>query len=103
MRQLEEEIFVFDSLYHTVSSCMKRQIAALLETKHNVITLKHMDVQMQSGTYDCGLFAIAFATARVHGEHMQRRGEVASTSRKKKHYEADIDMKKWLGRNVKML
>ena len=65
MRQLEEEIFVFDSLYHTVSSCMKRQIAALLETKHNVITLKHM------------LFAIAFATARVHGEHIQRRGEVA--------------------------
>ena len=56
---------------------MKRQIAALLETKHNVITLKHMDVQMQSGTYDCGLFAIAFATARVHGEHIQRRGEVA--------------------------
>ena len=28
-----------------------------------------MNVQMQSGTYDCGLFAIAFATALVHGEH----------------------------------
>ena len=28
-----------------------------------------MDVQMQSGTYDCGLFAIAFATALVGGEH----------------------------------
>ena len=48
---------------------MKRQIAALLATKHSVITLKHMDVQIQSGTYDCGLFAIAFAMALVHGEH----------------------------------
>ena len=46
------QIFVFDSLYPSVSSCVKRQIAALLATKHNVITLKHMDVQMQSGTYD---------------------------------------------------
>ena len=52
-----------------ISSCVKRQIAALLATKHKIITLKHMDVQMQSGTYDCGLFAIAFATALVHNEH----------------------------------
>ena len=36
------------------------KIAALLVTKH-VITLKHMDIQMQSGTYDCGLFAIVLA------------------------------------------
>ena len=48
---------------------MKRQIAALLATDHDEITLRHMNVQMQSGTYDCGLFAIAFATALVHGEH----------------------------------
>ena len=26
-----------------------------------------MDVQMQSGTYDCGLFAVAFATALAFG------------------------------------
>ena len=32
-------------------------------------TLKHMDVQMRSGTYDCGLFAITFATTLVHAEH----------------------------------
>ena len=65
----EAEVFVYDSLYPSVSSCVKRQIAALLATKHKIITLKHMDVQMQSGTYDCGLFAIAFATALVHNEH----------------------------------
>ena len=48
---------------------MKRQIAALLATDHDEITLRHMNVQMQSGTYYCGLFAIAFATALIHGEH----------------------------------
>ena len=65
----EAEVFVYNSLYPSVSSCMKRQIAALLATKHKIITLKHMDVQMQSGTYDCGLFAITFATTLVHNEH----------------------------------
>ena len=58
----EAEIFVFVSLYPSASSCVKRQIAALLATKLNVITLKHIDVQIQSGTYDCGLFVITFAT-----------------------------------------
>ena len=53
----------------SVSSCVKRQITALLATKHSIITLKHMDIQMQSGTYNCGPFAIAFATALVQGEH----------------------------------
>ena len=37
-------------------------------TQHPVITLKFVDVQMQSGTYDCGLFAIAHATALALGE-----------------------------------
>ena len=53
----------------SVSSCVKRQITALLATKHSIITLKHMDIQMQSGTYNCGPSAIAFATALVQGEH----------------------------------
>ena len=65
----EAELLVYDSLYPSISSSVKRQIAALLATDHDEITLRHMNVQMQSGTYDCGLFGIAFATAPVHGEH----------------------------------
>ena len=65
----EAELLVYDSLYPSISSSVKRQIAALLATDHDEITLRHMNVQMQSSTYDCGLFAIAFATAPVHGEH----------------------------------
>ena len=63
------EVLVYDSLYPCASSDIKRQIAALLATSASTITLKYIDVQMQSGTYDCGLFAIAFATALVLGQN----------------------------------
>ena len=60
-----------DNNWHKVScvrqlvcTLAKAQIASLLATQHPVITFKFVDLQMQSGTYDCGLFAIAHATAR---------------------------------------
>ena len=55
----------------TISCCSalcKAQIAALLATKQPAVELKFMDVQMQAGGYDCGLFTIAFATAIVFGK-----------------------------------
>ena len=59
---------VFDSLYTTASTTLKKQIATFLTTMKPSITLHFMDVQMQSGGSDCGLFAIAFATALVDGK-----------------------------------
>jgi len=41
---------------------VKHQIAALLATRSKTIKLSFVDVQKQSGGYDCGLFALAFAT-----------------------------------------
>ena len=61
---------VFDSMYCFCSDHSKVQISSiLLATKQPVIRLKYMDVQMQSGQADCGLFAIAFVTALSHGLH----------------------------------
>ena len=40
---------------------------ALLASPSSHITLKFVDVQMQLGIYDCGLFAVAFATTLVYG------------------------------------
>ena len=37
-------------------------------TQKSDTQLQYVDVQMQSGANDCGLFAIAFATALCHGE-----------------------------------
>ena len=46
---------------------VQSHLAALLATKEKEIKLKFVDVQKQSGGYDCGLFAIAFATSLVYG------------------------------------
>lgn len=62
------EVQVFDSLYTTCPSECKAQIAAMLATEHSSLKLKHMNAQMQAGQDDCGLFAIAFATAVVYGK-----------------------------------
>ena len=49
------------------SSALKHQIAALLATKEKKFSVHFMDVQMQAGGDDCGVFAIAFATALCCG------------------------------------
>ena len=46
---------------------VKNQIAAILSSKAEKITVKMMNVQMQSGGCYCGLFAIAYATALANG------------------------------------
>ena len=61
------EVQVFDSLYSSSSTSVKTQVAALLATDRPSISMSFMDVQMQSGSSDCGIFAIAFATALVFG------------------------------------
>ena len=48
---------------------LKNQIAALLCTTEDAIQVKYMDTQMQSGSNDCGIFVIAFASALANGEH----------------------------------
>ena len=39
-----------------------------MATEKPELILKFMDVPVQSGTYDCRLFAIAFATALAQGK-----------------------------------
>lgn len=62
------EVHVFDSLYPSTGSSVKMQISCLLHTEQPHIKLLIKDVQMQSGTADCGMFAIAFATALIYGK-----------------------------------
>ena len=63
----KDEVFVFDSMYASLLTKVKHQIPALLATRSKTIKLSFVDVQKQSGEYDCGLFALAFATALVNG------------------------------------
>jgi len=59
---------VYDSLYSSTSASMKQQIAALFSTSKESIELRFIDVQKQSGTNDCGLYAIAYVTALCFGK-----------------------------------
>ena len=54
-------MYVYDSMCPFVGTYTKKQVASILCTKE-AIKLKIMDVQMQAGGCDCGLFAVAFAT-----------------------------------------
>ena len=57
---------VYDSLYGRVSKNIQNQVCALLRTQLNSITLQMMQAQVQTRGSDCGLFAIATATALCH-------------------------------------
>ena len=59
------EVFVYDSMYASISTNVKQQIAAIMARPEEKITVKMMDVQIQAGGSNCGLFAIAFATAQT--------------------------------------
>ena len=62
------EVFVYDSLYSTASKELQQQVAALLHTNEKFITLKYVKVSRQKNGSDCGVYAIAFATALCHGK-----------------------------------
>ena len=58
---------VYDSATKYTTQRNKEEIAALLHTTSDTITLQYMNVQHQYGGSDCGLFALAFATALCAG------------------------------------
>ena len=64
---VEGTVNVYDSLYESVGSHVKNQIAAIVNTEDKEIELNFIDVQTQKGTCDCGLFSLAFATCLVNG------------------------------------
>lgn len=58
---------VYDSKYYTASAEVKIQVASILHTEYPQIKLLFQDVQKQVGSSDCGVFALAYATALILG------------------------------------
>ncbi len=56
-------VSVYDSMYRSAGRHVNSQVATLLHSDEPKIYLNIMDTQLQSGGSDCGLFAIANATA----------------------------------------
>ena len=60
-------IRVYDSLNLSLTTSLKRLVADLMMYSGSKITIEHIHIQYQMGSSDCGLFAIATATALTHG------------------------------------
>ena len=43
-------------------------ISDLLQTQENQFSVEFVDVQMQEGSHDCGLFAVAYITSICNGQ-----------------------------------
>ena len=61
-------VTVYDSLYSALPTQAKEQICSLLCTQDPVIKLNFANIQLQANSSDCGLFALAFATALCEGK-----------------------------------
>ena len=60
-------ILVYDSMYLSAGQATKQQIACPMRVSELNLTLTFVDVQTQVGGSDCGVFALAFATAICYG------------------------------------
>ncbi len=62
-------IKIYDSMPNcALYSKTKRHIASIVMTKETSIEVQFVDVQIQSGVSDCGLFALAFSTSLCSGD-----------------------------------
>ena len=60
-------VHVYDSIYDYTMEDTRMQIAAIMGSTESTITLKIHKTQVQQGSNDCGVFAIAYATDLAHG------------------------------------
>ena len=64
-----DRVAVYDSLHLShLSTKTRMDIASLLQTSSDRITIEVVNVQRQRDTYNCGPFAAAFATSLCMGE-----------------------------------
>ena len=60
-------IYIYDSRYDHADDDTRMLIAAIVRSNQSSITLKIQPTQFQLGSYDCGLYAIAYATDLAYG------------------------------------
>ena len=61
-----EDVYLYDSLFITASAETFKIVAQLIQSKK--FTIKMMNIQKQTNTVDCGLYAIAVLTSLLLGQ-----------------------------------
>ena len=64
-----DEVQVYDNLNYELSLNIKKVIAHIMQSPGKRIKIKYMNVQHQTDSYDCGLFALAFCTSFCYGKN----------------------------------
>ena len=73
---------VFDSVHEEILSADTiKQICCIVRSKRSSIKIDIMDVCQQTGTVDCGLFALAYATTLCNGELPQYKNYIQKEMR----------------------
>lgn len=80
---------VYDSLHGTLPPTAQRVVADMLQCKEACITIRYMDVQWQGNGCDCGLFALANATALCAGT--EPTSVTFEQSKMRKHFLACLE------------
>ena len=62
-------INVYDSMHLGPSTSLKKVIADMMHSDKKAISIRTVHIQQEIGGSDCGLFAIANATALCHGKY----------------------------------
>ena len=62
------EVELYDSLQQTPRLCTQTVIARYLKSQSNTIKIKLVNVALQKGSTDCGLYAITMMTSIAHKE-----------------------------------
>ena len=62
-----ETVQVYDSMFSYSSQCLRAQVACILHTNKPSFKLQFVDVHLQDGSNDCGIFSIAYAVTICYG------------------------------------
>ena len=64
---IDDDISYYDSAYNTCDEATMEIISQLLRPKTDVMEIKVMNLSKQSGSVDCGLYAIAYLVCLALG------------------------------------
>ena len=64
-------IYIYDSMFSTVDNRTKEKICSIWRPAASYVHYRMVNIQLQTNSYDCGLFAIAVATELAYNRDPQ--------------------------------
>ena len=78
---MEDEVGIYDSAFDDLPHNEQLVVASLVKTEKKILKVKFSNVYMQTNGNDCGLYAIANATALAFGRDPSKEQYIPSKLR----------------------